>query len=241
MSSDIYERRLKKEFDLLQKLQNHPSVNNETIRITIEYQERGGGPYKSVKDNPRLPLYPNSFRVTYKMPMLVMPRGRLKRDWQATFVFSTPEHILMNPLSSNELHLEDNVFPAGSIPFHNHVSKNGTWFCQGGAWSAAQQGYGIWYFILACGCILNLERGFVVDDPVDAGHHLNEQAFIYWRDHMDYRPISNISWPLNLDVLPSFGPSGKTGSTGQPPKFTFGTSKNEEPKKTSFSFGPKKK
>lgn len=235
--NETYEIRLREEFELLQKLQRHPSVNNDTIKITIQYKDRlRGGNYKSVLENPSSGMYPNSFRVTYQMPMYV-GHGQLKRDWQATFLFSVPESVLMNPHSSLEAKIEGDKFPDGSIPYHNHVSRSGSWFCQGGSWGAAQQGNGIWYFIVALGSILNMDRGFVVEDSEDARHHLNYDAFLYWKDERNMQPVSAINWPFNLPQIPTFGKptSGDRGS--QKPKFSFGKS---EQKKPTFNFGPKK-
>ena len=232
MSNETYEIRMKKEFELLQKLQRHPSVNNDTIKITIQYKDSRSGKYKSVLENPSSAFWPTDFRVTYKMPMYVGP-GQLKRDWEATFLFSISESTLMNPSSDVNPNIEGGCFTSGSVPYHNHVSQNGTWFCHGGAWHAAQQGYGIWYFIIAMGSILNMDRGFVVEGE-NAGHHLNHNAYLFWKDQRNMQPVSNINWPYNLPDKPSFG-----GSTGQKSKFSFVKAEQKEKTKPTFSFGPK--
>jgi len=232
MSSETYEIRLQKEFELLQKLQQNPNVNKSgTIRITIEYKERyNSNTFKSILDKPACALYPNSFRITYQMPMYV-GEGQLKRDWQATFLFSTPEEILMEPNSENNVSIEgnDGSFPIGSIPYNKHISPG--WVCTGTCWSVAQQGYGIWYFILMLGCLLNQEEILIDDDGND---HLNGGAYRYWRDVRKKQPNNKIDWPFNIiEINDTFGK--KTT-----PTYSFGEKKTVEPPKQSYSFGEKK-
>lgn len=239
MSNETYEIRLKKEFELLQKLQRHPSVNNSTIKITIQYKDRLlGGDYKTVLENPSSGMYPNSFRVTYQLPVYVGP-GQLKRDWKASFLFSTPENVLMNPDSKLGVDIEGGEFPDGSIPYNNHVSKG--WVCTGTAWSVANQGFGIWYFIVSLGCLFNMERFMMVakpeEDPVYGVRHLNYEAYLYWKNEMKFKPINKINWPFKLMDTPSFGSVSPSEPPTQKPKISFGAV--EKPNK-SFTFGPKK-
>jgi hypothetical protein len=234
--SETYEIRLRKEFELLQKLQRHPNVNNSTIRITVEYKERLNGKiFKSVLETPTCPVYPNSFRVTYKMPMYV-GEGQLKNDWQATFLFSVSEKTLMDPNSELGVEIEGDNFPGGSIPYNNHISKG--WVCTGTAWSVANQGFGIWYFIISLGCLFNQEKFIMVyrieDDPQYKLHHLNYDAFLYWKDVRKMQPNNKIDWPFNLiDIGDKFGKKSSGG-------FSFGDKKVTEAPKSSFSFGEKK-
>lgn len=242
MSNETYEIRLRKEFELLQKLQRHPSVNNDIIKITIQYKDRlRGGDYKSVLENPSSGLYPNSFRVTYKMPVYVGP-GQLKRDWQASFLFSTPENILMNPSSKLGVEIEGGNFPSGSVPYNNHVSMG--WVCTGTAWAVANQGFGIWYFIINLGCLFNMDRFMMVaneeEDPVYGVHHLNYDAYLYWKNERNMQPTNKINWPFKLMDIPTFSSTGSSASSPQKPKFVFGTAQKTEQPKPTFTFGPKK-
>jgi len=229
MSSETYEIRLRKEFELLQKLQRHPNVNNSTIKITIEYKERlNASIFKSVLEKPSCIVYPNTFRVTYKMPMYV-GEGQLKNNWQATFLFSTPEDILMNPNSKLGVEIEGGHFPQGSLPYNKHISPG--WVCSGTAWSVANQGFGIWYFIIGLGCLFNQEK-FIMDD--DGKAHLNGDAYRYWKDVRKKQPNNKIDWPFNLiDIGDKFG--AKPTRT-----FSFGEKIIVEQPKPSFTFGTKK-
>lgn len=253
--SKIYETRLRKEFELLQRLERHPNVKGI---INIYYKERmSGGRYKSVLEAPTDALYPNSFKVTYTMPMYV-GEGQLKRDWSASFLFETPENILMNPESSLGVEIEGNGgnFPDGSVPFNNHVSPG--WVCTGTAWGVANQGFGIWYFIISLGCLFNQEQFMMASEDEDEHRHLNSDAFRYWKYERNMRPNNKIDWPFKLMDEVSFGGvqkkeekkggftfgAKKEVSVEEPPKpkpgFNFGPAKAEPVKKSSFSFGSKK-
>ena len=201
----LYNNRMRGEYILLQKLQKHPSVNNDTIKITIEYKDKISGVYKSILDNPSddglVPL-PSDFRVTYKMPMYV-GLGKLERNWQASLLFSVPEEVLMNNASYLNLEIEGGKFPTGSIPYNNHITQS--WICYAPAWgvnSRAWHYYGIWYFILVLGCTLNLEKNFVVaeqeDDPHHGVYHLNQEAYSFWKNVREMRPTNAIDWPFKL-------------------------------------------
>jgi len=232
MSSETYEIRLRKEFDLLQKLQRHPNVNNSTIKITIEYKERlNGKTFKSVLDKPTCAIFPNNFRATYQMPMYV-GEGQLKRDWQETFLFSTPEAILMSPNSELGVAIEGGSFSNGSVPYNNHISKG--WVCTGTAWSVANQGFGIWYFLVALGCLFNQEK-FMMDYSIIAeGKHLNADAFRFWKNVRKMQPNNKIDWPFNIiDIGDKFG-------IKPTPTFSFGKKIIVEQPKPSFTFGTKK-
>ena len=233
--SKIYETRLRKEFELLQRLERHPNVKGI---INIFYKERmSGGNYKSVLDEPQDALYPNSFKVKYTMPMYV-GEGQLKKDWSASFLFETPENILLNPESSLGVEIEGNGFPEGSVPFNNHVSPG--WVCTGTAWGVANQGFGIWYFIISLGCLFNQEKFMMASEDADENRHLNSDEFRYWKNVRKMQPNNHIDWPFKLMDEPTFG----SVKPEEPKKVTFGfgPKKQEdkpEPKKPSFGFGPK--
>lgn len=243
--SKTYEIRLKKEFELLQKLERHPNVKGI---IKLFYIDRiAGGGYKSILEDPQGGMYPYKFKVTYTMPMYV-GEGQIKNDWSTSFLFEVPENILMNPESKLGVEIEgnDGNFPAGSIPFNNHVSPG--WVCTGTAWGVANQGFGIWYFVISLGCLLNQEKFMMASEPADENRHLNAAAFRYWKNVRKMQPNNQIDWPFKLMDELKFGPKKQpTISFGpkvthEPPKqkFTFGAKKTEEVKKSTFSFGAKK-
>lgn len=222
--SQLYETRLKKEFELLQKLDRHPDVKDV---ISIQYQERiGNKSYISIQETPK-GLYPNSFMVTYTMPMYVAA-GKIKKDWSASFAFDVPESVLMNPMSNLGVRIVGNNgnFKQGEVPFNNHCSTG--WVCTGSAWGVANQGFGIWYFVLALGCLLNQEEFMMANER----HHLNSEAFEYWDKIRRRKPNNDIKWPFRLNTEFSFG----TVEQAQKPSFTFGPIQQPKP---TFTFGPK--
>ncbi|WP_300915113.1 hypothetical protein [Bacteroides acidifaciens] len=240
--SHTYETRLKKEFELLQRLERHPNVKGI---ITLYYKDRvEGGAYKSILETPTSGLYPNEFKVTYKMPMYVA-ENQLKRDWQASFLFEVPEEILMDPNSKLGVEIEGNNgnFPEGSKPFNNHVSTG--WVCTGTAWGVANQGFGIWYFIIAVGCLLNQEKFMMASEDADENRHLNADAFRFWKNVRKMQPNNKIDWPFKLMDDPVFGePQKKKFSFGEKkstqPSFSFGQVKHEPQVTNKFTFGQKK-
>lgn len=243
--SQIYEIRLKKEFDLLQRLERHPSVKGI---IKLYYIDRlNGGNYKSILETPTSGVYPYKFKVTYSMPMYV-GEGQIKNDWSASFLFEVPENILMDPDSKLGVQIEgnDGNFPEGSKPFNNHVSTG--WVCTGTAWGVANQGFGIWYFIISLGCLLNQEKFMMASEDADENRHLNADAFRYWKNVRKMQPNNHIDWPFKLMDSIKFGDRKGGGFTfgekvtHEPakPKFSFGEKKTSEVKKPTFSFGPKK-
>ena len=193
-ASGIYEIRLKKEFELLQRLQRHPNTRGI---IDIYYKERvGSRGYKPIVDNPSTNLYPNSFKVTYTFPIMYVGRGQVKTNWSHSFTLEVPEYILMDPDKTvgNEFEIEGGCFPSGNVPFNSHISPN--WVCIGALWQVANQGFGIWYFFVSLGALLNQEKTEM--DPNDTVH-LNGDAFDYWMEDRQMQPNNIINWPYNLD------------------------------------------
>lgn len=188
----MYEKRLKIEFDLLQKLQ----VSEIKDIVEIFYKERIGGNsgWKSIMNTPDSPLYPNKFKVTYHFPKMYVGPNSIKRNWTQSFVFEVPENILMHMGSSMGVQIENGSFQDGEVPYNNHISKS--YICTGSAWTIAQQGYGIWYFIICIGCLLNLEK-FMMDSN---RRHLNEEALIFWRTERNMQPTNKIKWPFDLNM-----------------------------------------
>ena len=200
MDRETYENVLKNDFRMLPKLQNcqiEIKVGNKTIRtnkiITIEYEERdqAGRGYKSILLNPTSRCYPNRFRVTYKMPMIV-GYGQIKEDWSGTFLLNLEKDNWNTTRFFPAI--EGGWFPDGSVPYNNHINKGS--FCAGAAWEAAQHGGGIFFLIIGMGCILNQEKWIM--DLDQSRKHFNTDAFKYWKDVRKMEPNNKINWPYNL-------------------------------------------
>lgn len=194
--NEIFEIRLKKEFGLLQRLQKHKFNKNGIVKLF--YKDRSAGnSWRSILEQPTdNRFYPYQFKVTYTMPMYVA-EDVLKKDWSASFTFETPEDILMNPNSSlnNNFRIDSSNgrFPEGEKPFNNHVSPG--WVCTGTAWSVANQGFGIWYFIISVGALFNLDKGMMAHDADAETHHLNRDAYRFWKNKRNMQPTNDIAWP----------------------------------------------
>lgn len=208
--SQVYEIRLKKEFEFLQRLQRHPNTRNV---IDIRYKNRvGASDYKSVLENPTGPLFPNKFKITYTFPIMYVGRGQVKTNWSHSFYLEVPESILMdsNKTVGNEFEIEGGCFPDGMVPFNGHVSPN--WVCIGALWQVANQGFGIWYFIISVGALLNQEKSEM--DPNDTVH-LNGDAWDYWMNDRQMAPNNDIKWPYNLDTVGVIRPTQESKPTVQ--------------------------
>ena len=199
----MYETRLKNEFALLQKLQ----ASEAKKYIELFYKERQGRDdrWKPITTNPSSALYPCEFKVTYHFPRMYVNGGRLMNNWQWSFTFEVPENILMLTGSSMGIQIEGGAFPADITPYNHHVSS--TYVCSGGAWTIAQQGYGIWYFVILIGCLLNMEE-FIMDRY---GGHLNQAAGEFWIHQRNRQPTNKIKWPFDLNQR------GKSGSNAPLP------------------------
>lgn len=191
--SEIYNTRLRKEFELLQKLERHPF--NVGGIIHIFYKDRfGGRDYKSIMDNPSSSLYPNEFKVKYTFPIMFVGPGQVVRNWSYSFMFTVSEDILISDkkVDSDFFRIENGEFPDGQIPYNSHVSK--TWFCIGSEWESSR-GLGIWYFVVSIGGILNQDKS---EMNIHETVHLNSAAYDFWVEDRDMRPNNEINWPFNL-------------------------------------------
>jgi hypothetical protein len=167
------------------------------------------------------------------MPMYV-GEGQLKKDWQATFLPTFTEDILVNNADIGMVPIEGGILPVGSIPYNNHMAQQGGWLCMGSAWAVAKQGYGIWYFIIAVGCLLNQEKFMMDYSPTAETKHLNPDAFRFWKNVRKMQPNNKIDWPFNLiDIGDKFGKKSSV-------EFSFGKKIVPEAPKSPFSFGEKK-
>lgn len=183
--NETYEIRLREEFLNLRALQNDSEMKKI---LEMEYRERNGNSFKSILLDPSIALYPSRYKVTYKMPVYI-DEGQLNTDWKGVFDFEVNEDKLMNQKSKNP----DYEFKSiGGNPFNNHISPG--FFCLGNAWEVSQQGFGLWYFVIAVGCIINQDKGWTADED----KHLDSDAYKFWKYTRKMQPINNIKWPLNL-------------------------------------------
>lgn len=221
----MYENRLKIEFDLLQKLQ--ASEVKDIVDIFYQERDRDTSHWKSIKTRPNSALYPNKFKVTYHFPKMYVGPDKIKKNWSGTIIFEVPEHILMHMGSGMGVKIENDSFEEGEVPYNNHINK--TYICTGTAWTIAQQGYGIWYFIICVGCLLNLER-FMIDEKRE---HLNGDALTFWRTKRNMQPTNKIKWPFDLNMRDKNKHSNSTT-----PSIRFG--QRQEAPKPTIVFGAKK-
>lgn len=183
----MFELRLKNEFKLLQQLQ---SEMPGTLRI--QYRERyGDEAWKSVMQNPVLPVFPIKFRVTYMFPCMYVGFNCLQYNWRGTILFSLSEEILMKPDSNMGVSIENESFPTGYTPFNHHIAP--TYVCVGSAWKISRN-MGVWYFVIMVGCLFNMDKTIL--DPYKS--HLNNDAFLFWKNVRNMQPTNGIRWPFDL-------------------------------------------
>lgn len=184
MATNLYDKTLREEFKLIRKLNNHHSMKRI---LDIYFFDRFTGQKKSVERDPSIiNKYPEKYEVVFKMPVYVAPNK--KRNWSGKFTFKVTEQILLNRESTERPYAT--FEPNGTKLFNNHVS--GSRICDGTAWSVARN-YGLWYYIIAIGMIINQEP-FISDNKP----HFNEDAFKYWV-YRNKKPVSEIDWPFNLN------------------------------------------
>ena len=208
--STLYESRLRIEHGLMQRLQ----TSEVSKYLQVFYRERGGNDeWIPIMRSPSSPLYPEQFKVVYTFPRMYVENGKLVYNWTYAVTFAVNEQILMNPHSTMGVTIENGSFPAGMMPFNNHITR--TFICCGSAWELAQQGYGMYYFVICVGCVLNMDPFIMAD-----GGHLNVQALNFWKTQLHKRPINNIKWPFDLKNRPAI----KVGmaQASQKPKITIG-------------------
>lgn len=117
-------------------------------------------------------------------------RNHLKRDWYGDFTVKVAHEILMEPGSESVPPCELNT--AQGLPFNHHISEG--FFCTGGLWAVARD-YGLWYFIIGCGSIINQESSWMDDRGFG---HLNNEAYLYWKTDRRKQKINDIDWPFDL-------------------------------------------
>ena len=182
-----YEKQLYQEYKDLQKLQLDPAMKDI---LEISYLPRiGRQVYRSILEESH-GLNPVEYKVKYTMPMYVSP-GVLKKDWSGAILFKVTESVLMQG-GDLGVRIEGGSFPEGSVPFNKHIQPG--WICSGDMWKNAMDGYGIWYFVISIGCLLNLEP----DEQAETGDHLNGEAREFFETVRHKQPTNNINWPYKL-------------------------------------------
>ena len=193
VNNNKYEERLKYEFIFLRKLQTHPFIQGI---IEISYQDRIDGDFRSILGNPSKWLYPNKFKITYKFPIMYVGKGMVMANWSYSFNLYVPEIILMDTNSKlgDNFTIENNSFPDGMVPYNPNVSK--TWIDLGCLWQVANKHYGIWYFIVELGSMLNMEMPEINSEAIT---HLNYDAWDYWCNEREKAPNNDLKWPYGFD------------------------------------------
>lgn len=182
----LYEIRLREEFKNMRRLQQDTGI--KTV-LAIWCADRISGRIISVLDNPESALYPEQYTIRYSMPVY-LAKTHLKRDWYGDFTVTVAHDILMKPESGNVPAYQ--LDTTQGVPFNHHISQG--YFCSGGLWAVARD-YGLWYFIIGCGSIINQESIWM--DDSGAGH-LNNEAYLFWKNDRHKQKINTIKWPFDL-------------------------------------------
>ena len=138
----------------------------------------------------REPIKPKVYEVTYSLPTFVNNGNgiELLRNWKGTV------KIDIELSCFTEKKIPEIRMINSQIPFHHHFADSG-WVCTGGIWSVAKN-YGIYYYFLAIGAMLNREKE-MCDYLSQNKEHLNRNAFQHWQTNK-FNSISEINWAWNL-------------------------------------------
>jgi len=182
----LYEIRLREEFKNMRRLQQDAGMKKV---LAIWHTDRVTGHKISVLDNPESALYPEQYAIRYSMPVY-LAKTHFTRDWYGEFTVTMAYDILMKPESGNTPAYQ--LDTARGVPFNHHISQG--YFCSGGLWSVAKD-FGLWYFIIGCGGILNQESSWMDDS---GSGHLNNEAYLFWKNDRHKQKINDIKWPFDL-------------------------------------------
>ena len=182
----MYEIRLREEFKNMRRLQQDPSMKRI---LDIWLVDRISGNTIPVLESTTTTLYPEQYIVRFNMPVYIA-KDQLKRDWQGDFIVTMAQEILMQPESGKvpAYRLDD----INGVPFNHHITKG--FFCTGGLWSVAKD-YGLWYFVIGCGSIINQESIWMDDRGFG---HVNTEAYLFWKNDRRKQKINDIKWPFDL-------------------------------------------
>lgn len=185
-NTGLYEIRLREEFKNMRWLQQDTAMRKV---LALTFVDRVTGSCLSVLDNPSTTLFPEQYKVRFTMPVYTA-KGILNRAWQGNLTVTLAQEILMASDSYNVPAYQ--LDTSNGIPFNHHISQG--YFCSGGLWSVAKE-YGLWYFIIGCGSIINQESNWMDDRGFG---HLNNDAYLFWKNDRRKEKISDISWPFDL-------------------------------------------
>ena len=186
INAGLYEIRLREEFKNMRRLKQDPAMKRI---LEIWFIDRISGNTSFVIENPETALYPEHYKVRFKMPIYTA-KDILKNDWQGDFTIALAEDVLMHPESGKVPPYKfDDTY---GVPFNHHITKG--FFCTGGLWSVAKE-YGLWYFVIGCGSIINQEPTWMDDSGVG---HVNTEAYLYWKNTRRKQKITDIKWPYDL-------------------------------------------
>lgn len=207
-NSGLYEIRLREEFKNMRRLQQDPIMKRI---LEIWFIDRISGIMTPVTENPETALYPEQYKVCFSMPVY-LAKDLLKKDWQGDFTVTLAPDVLMQPESGKVPAYQ--LDTTHGVPFNHHISQG--YFCTGGIWSVAKD-YGLWYFVIACGSIINQEPTWMDDRGIG---HVNADAYLYWKNDRRKQKISDIKWPFDLrnriEILDRQGMSSTKIKIGQP-------------------------
>jgi hypothetical protein len=186
INAGLYQIRLREEYNNMRRLQQDTVMKKI---LSIVYVDRVSCNEMTMQEVPEANLYPEQYKVCFKLPVFIA-KDNLKKDWQGIFTVRLTQDTLMNPESGSVPAYQ--LDTAQGVPFNHHITQG--YFCTGGLWTVAKD-YGLWYFIIGCGSILNQESAWM--DDSGAGH-LNNDAYLYWKLNRMKRKITDIQWPFDL-------------------------------------------
>ncbi|MDR0602977.1 MAG: hypothetical protein LBG80_01570 [Bacteroidales bacterium] len=198
---------LREEFNLMQKLQKDTEFAKY---VTVKYEDRVTGETKMVLSMPTAGRYPEIYIVDYQMPVYV-GKGQLRNDYHAEVRITLSEPVLSSREADNGPLVN---FNSNFEPFNNHVHQ--TTICSGNAWIVAKDN-GLWHFIISLGALIN-QDSFVCAE----GSHFNSAAFNYWVLR-GRKPVTNITWPLDLTTKKTITvvPKTQTAPPMEKPKISI--------------------
>ena len=138
-------------------------------------------------------LKPRIYQCKYMLPAYI-DKGNgvveLQYDWNGII------QIEMSIPCFTEQRIPECRMINSTIPFHHHVNGAGH-VCTGGIWSVAKN-YGLYYFILAIGAMLNREKEYC-DYLSQYREHYNPRAFHHWNNAGCKPIVENLGWAWNLN------------------------------------------
>jgi len=186
LNQNLYEIRLREEFNMMRRLQLDPGIKNV---LQIFFIDRLSQNQLGIEHEPESQLYPDQYLVNVKMPVYT-DRNVLKKDWKGGLNIKVNYSVLMNPGPSKPPETKLDV--SNALPFNHHISP--TWLCIGGIWSVAKD-FGLWYFVLGCCSLVNQEATWMDDS---GSGHFQPLAYRFWKVDRQKQKVNDINWPFDL-------------------------------------------